>query len=114
MTENLREELNRLHASVCSAVSDPNRIYLLYKLAEKPQSVSDLMQSLGLTQPSVSRHLKVLRERNLVSTQREGQSIIYSLRDRRVIEALDLLRAMMTDSLEIQAALARAAHNNQE
>lgn len=113
MSQNLREELDRLHAQVCSALADPNRILILYLLADGPQNVTELMQSLDLSQPSVSRHLKVLRERNMVTSQRDGQSIVYSLRDRRVIEALDLLRAVMADSLESQAALARAVQTKQ-
>ena len=107
MSQYLREELNRLHAQVCSALADPNRILILYILSEKPQSVTELMQKMELSQPSVSRHLKMLREQNMVTSHREGQSIIYSLRDPRVIEALDLLRKMMADSLESQAALTR-------
>ena len=106
---NLREELDRLHAQVCSALADPNRILILYLLDETPLSVTELVQKLDLSQPSVSRHLKVLRERNMIHAQREGQSFIYSLSDKRVIDALDLLRGMMADSLESQAALARAA-----
>ena len=114
MTKGLRDELDMLHARVCSALADPNRILMLYLLAERPQCVNELMESLDLSQPSVSRHLKVLRERDMVTATRAGKSIIYSLRDRRVIEALDLLRMMMADALKSHAALARAAYEDRK
>jgi len=113
-SNNLREELDRLHAEVCGALSDASRILILYTLAEKPQSVSELMQSLELSQPSVSRHLKILRERNMVHSHREGQNVIYELSDRRVIEALDILREAMADSLQSQADLVRSATEQSE
>ncbi len=109
MSKLLKDEINNLHAQVCSGLADPNRILILYKLAEGPYNVSDLASTLEIPQPTVSRHLKVLRERNMVNSDREGQSVFYSLADDRVIQALDLLRAMLADSLESQVDLARAA-----
>jgi len=105
---NLRAEIDRLHAQVCSGLADPNRILILYTLAEKPYNVSDLAKAIDLPQSTVSRHLKVLRERNMVVAQRDGQSVYYSLADDRIIEALDLLRAILASSLENQAALVRS------
>jgi DNA-binding transcriptional ArsR family regulator len=59
--------------------------------------VSDLTEYCGFSQPSVSRHLKILRERGLVRSDRRGTTVEYSLADMRLIEALDLLRAIMRD-----------------
>ena len=109
MTE-LRDEINRLHAQVCSGLADPNRILILYKLAEHPTNVTSLAESLDIPQPTVSRHLKILKERGMVVSERDGQAVIYSLADRLIIKALDLLRAMLADSLETQIALARTAN----
>jgi len=110
MNENLRDEINRIHAQVCSGLADPNRILILYKLAEHPTNVTELAISLNIPQPTISRHLKVLKDRGMVESERDGQVVIYSLTDRRIIKALDLLRAMLADSLENQIALARTAN----
>ena len=91
-------------------IADPNRILILYKLAEHPTNVTSLAESLDIPQPTVSRHLKILKERGMVVSERDGQAVIYSLADRRIIKALDLLRAMLADSLETQIALARTAN----
>jgi len=106
MDNTLEHEVNLLHAQVCQALADPKRILLLYFLAEGPQRVTDLADALGLPQPTVSHHLKILRERGLVESERDGTAVHYSLADRRVIEALDLLRSMLADLLAQQADLA--------
>jgi DNA-binding transcriptional ArsR family regulator len=109
MDNSLREEVSRLHAQVCGGLADPNRILILYTLGDRSHNVSDLATALGLPQPTVSRHLKTLRERGMVNSERDGQSVVYSLADMRIIQALDLLRAFLADSLNNQAALARTA-----
>ena len=104
----LRAEVNLLHAHVCQALADPKRILILYALADEPHYVSDLAEFLDTPQPTVSRHLKVLRDQSLVSAERSGSSVRYSLTDHRVIDALDLLRGVLMGSLEQQAQLAQA------
>lgn len=111
MDVKLREEINQMHAQVCSGLADTNRIMILYALHQADSNVSDLAEALNSPQPTVSRHLKILRERGMVTARREGQSVIYSLADTRIIEALDLLRAVMTAGLETKAELVRAAES---
>lgn len=106
MQNTLRREVHQLHAGICQALSDPNRILILYELRESPRNVGELAETLSMSQPTVSRHLKVLRERGMVLAAREGTSVYYSLRDARVIEALNLLRAVLAAILEQRTALA--------
>jgi ArsR family transcriptional regulator len=108
MNEALEQEINRLHAGICAGLADPKRILLLYELAEAPHNVTDLAARLGLSQPTVSRHLKILRERGMVIATRVGPSVEYRLGDSRLIEALDLLRAALRDNLSRRAELADA------
>ena len=108
----LIEEVNQLHSQLCAGLADAKRILILYALAEKSLNVSELAEYLGLPQPTASRHLKMLRERSLVTAHREGTSVYYELTDTRVIDALDILRAVLADQLESQADLARSAGAN--
>jgi DNA-binding transcriptional ArsR family regulator len=108
VTETLVHEITQLHADICSALADPRRILILYALSEKPRNVSDLAQDIGISQPAASRHLNILRERGMVSSQRDGQSVIYQLRDERTIQALDLLRGVLGETLKSRAELAQA------
>ena len=99
------EELTKLHADICYALADPRRIQIIYALFEKVYTVNDLAAELDISQPSASRHLKILRERGLVETNRSGTSIEYRLTDHRLVEALDLLRSVLKDRLEYRIRL---------
>lgn len=101
----LSSEVNQMHAEICSGLADPNRILLLYALAEGPHNVSELADLVGITQPTASRHLKLLRDRGMVRASRQGAAIEYSLSDLRLIEALDLLRAVLRDRITYRASL---------
>jgi ArsR family transcriptional regulator len=107
MEPSLNREIRLLHAQICQALADPKRIALLYTLDRGQQCVTDLAEALDAPQPTVSYHLKVLRERGLAVAEQDGTTVYYSLADRRIIEALDLLRAMLTDILAQQASLMR-------
>lgn len=109
MDRTLIEEVNLLHAKMCQALADPTRILILYYLADSSHHVTELAEMLKVRQPTVSHHLKMLRDRGIVTATREGNSVRYSLRDHRIVEALDLLRAVMTDLLADQAKLVSAA-----
>jgi len=108
MRKDLRDEINRLHAHVCSGLADPIRILILYSLVDAKFNVTELARNLEIPQPTVSRHLKVLRDRDMVRADREGQSVYYSISDTRIIDALNLLRGVLAGSLESQGALAQS------
>lgn len=101
----LRQEISQLEANFCAALSDPTRLLILYALNEGPHNVTELTVMLGVNQPTVSRHLKILRERGLVRAARQGTMVTYELVDPRLIQALDLLRSIMHDRLRHHASL---------
>jgi DNA-binding transcriptional ArsR family regulator len=57
-----QQELVLFHAEICQALADSTRIALRYELAEGPKHVTQLVEALGQPQPTISRHLKTLRE----------------------------------------------------
>ena len=105
ISSTLVQEITQLHADFCSALADSTRLILLYALADGPRNVTELTQELGQPQPTISRHLKNLRDRGLVIATRQGMMVQYSLSDRRVIDALDILRSIMRDSIQKRASL---------
>jgi DNA-binding transcriptional ArsR family regulator len=105
ISSTLVQEITQLHADFCSALADSTRLILLYALADAPRNVTELTQDLGQPQPTISRHLKILRERGLVVATRQGMMVQYSLGDRRVIDALDILRSIMRDNIQQRASI---------
>jgi DNA-binding transcriptional ArsR family regulator len=106
----LEQEVQLLHNRVCYALADPKRILILYALVEGSCCVNELVEALDVPQSTVSRHLRVLRERGLVNAERKGTAVYYTLADRRITEALDLLRAILATQLAADVDLAQSLH----
>lgn len=98
------DELNLLHAHVCSALGDPTRLQILYTLNEEPQRVTAMADALDIPQSTISRHLAVLRQRSLVTSKRDGMAVTYTLADPRIIEALETMRLVLRDALDRQSS----------
>ncbi len=94
-----------LHANVCQALADPKRIQILYALAEQPSYVNSLAHDLNIPQPTVSRHLRVLRQQSLVTTQQKGTGVIYHLADQRIIQVLNTLHLVMVEAIAQKTAV---------
>lgn len=105
MDGELVNELTLLHEQVCNALGSPIRLMIFYALSDQPRYVTDLAEELNLPQPTVSRHLKVLRERGLIAARRDGPAVYYTLTDDRVMQALELMRDVLRDRLHRQALI---------
>jgi len=99
------KELRLLHSKICKSLGDPLRIQILYTLNEEPRNVSYLSERLTIPQPTISRHLAILRQSSMVIAEREGQTVTYHLSDKRIIGVLDAMRRILRDSLERQTNL---------
>jgi DNA-binding transcriptional ArsR family regulator len=64
-------------SDVFNAIAEPVRRDILAYLARDERAVSDVVEALGLNQPSVSKHLKVLRHVGLVDVRRDGRQAFY-------------------------------------
>ena len=60
-----------------NAIAEPRRRDILEFLAARERPVGDIVYMLGLAQPSVSKHLRVLRDVGLVDLRRDGRQILY-------------------------------------
>jgi DNA-binding transcriptional ArsR family regulator len=67
-------------------IAEPNRRAILSLLASNEQSVGDLERQLQMTQPSVSKHLRVLREAGFVEARVEAQRRVYAIRPQPLME----------------------------
>jgi ArsR family transcriptional regulator len=83
MSECCNIEFSRL-ATVFQAISDETRQRILLLLEEKERCVNDLVAEFDLSQPSISRHLAILKHAGLVNARREGQQVYYSINSDRV------------------------------
>ena len=65
--------------SALKALGEENRLRIVRMLLDKPFSVNEIAEHLGLTQYNVSKHLRILREAGLLETEKNGQQRLYGL-----------------------------------
>lgn len=61
------------------AFGDPTRLKIIMLLSDGELNVNEIVKKIGLSQPTVSRHLAILRQANVVIDRREAQQVFYSL-----------------------------------
>ena len=72
------------------AIADPTRRALLLRLAEEGErSVSDLLEPLPISQPAVSKHLRILREAGLARSRKQGRRRLYAVEPERLRQVFD-------------------------
>ncbi len=85
-------------ASTWSALADPHRRATIALLRERPRSVSELVEALGLSQPGTSKHLRVLREAGLVRVRVQAQRRVYEI-DPAPLAELDRLAGALSRAM---------------
>ena len=95
----------RLHAEFCKTLADANRLLIISELAKGELTVSDLTSRLGLNQSNVSKHLAVMRQHGMVKRRRDGSNSYYDLTDRRISEAIGLLKEIQAEQLQQRVSL---------
>ena len=75
-------------ARVMQGLASPSRLQLLVGLDGGARTVSSLVEETGMPQATVSNHLRLLRDLDLVSASRDGRMVYYALRDEHVRELL--------------------------
>ncbi|WP_312593908.1 metalloregulator ArsR/SmtB family transcription factor [Comamonas terrigena] len=95
VTATLDQDALRAHAdeavAMLKVLGNVDRLMLLCQLSQQERTVGELEQLTGISQPTLSQQLGVLRREGLVSTRREGKFICYQLADKR---ALQLMQAI--------------------
>lgn len=88
-SENIREEVQA--ANMLRALANPHRLKILKLLNEAPHNVMDLCERLNLRQSLASQHLARLRLDGIVTAERQGHHVVYSLQNARAREILAIL-----------------------
>jgi ArsR family transcriptional regulator len=89
--------LFRLHAELCQALANEHRLAILYALGAGEVCVSDLARALDVPVNTVSQHLRILKERALVRSRKDGQTVYYSLTNQLFSEACTLIRRALLE-----------------
>ncbi len=94
-----KAELLEEYALIARALSAPARLMLLEQIAQGERGVEALADKTGLTIANASQHLQALRRAGLVTSRRDGKSVIYQLNDVRTLALMDLIRVVAERNL---------------
>ena len=88
----MSDPLRRFKSEIFQALANPTRIAIVEVLRDGELSAGQLIEKLGIEQANASQHLAVLRAQHIVVNRKAGNQVFYSIRDRALIEVLDILR----------------------
>jgi DNA-binding transcriptional ArsR family regulator len=93
-----------LVAARLRALADETRLKILLALKPAPRPVGELVELLAIPQPSISKHLAVLKAAGLVEARREANQIFYRIRDQSVFDMCALVCDGVTRHIQAQHA----------
>ncbi|QSG09131.1 ArsR/SmtB family transcription factor [Halapricum desulfuricans] len=95
------ERFYEAHADFCSVCANANRLKILDLLKNGEQySVSDIERHTGISQSTVSQHLKLMRDRGIVTRERDGVNNYYAVADDRIVEGVETIREVVKEQVE--------------
>ncbi len=80
--------------------TNSKRIQILQLLREGELTVSEIAERTGLSQPTVSQHLKILRDKRIVTAKRQGNKCYYTVEDERIYQICDLIKGIISKRIE--------------
>ena len=103
--------LFRMHAELCRALANEHRQAILHAICNDERCVGDIAAEIGISVHNVSQHLRVLKERRLVASRKEGQTVYYRVTNQKFIQACALIRqALVEEYLEQSESLQAAEY----
>ena len=100
-------ELNNMHAEMCKVFTNPTRIEVLNLLRGGAMSVSELIEKTKLSQSNISQHLSIMKNKGIVQSRRDGKKIYYELTNKKIIQAFDIIREVLSDTLRKKSNLVK-------
>jgi ArsR family transcriptional regulator, virulence genes transcriptional regulator len=86
-----------MHSELCKALASEHRLAILYALKDGERCVGDVAAEIGISVHNVSQHLRILKQRQLVRSRKEGQTVYYSITNPKFIEACTLIRQALLE-----------------
>lgn len=93
-------ELFKRHAEMCSICSNEKRLMIMESIGDGEKSVGDIADHLGMSSQAVSQHLRLMRDRGIVVSIRQGRQIFYEIANDKFLRAFRLVREGLIEEQE--------------
>lgn len=107
MTEQATDALFERHAELCKVFANPKRLKILDLLKDGERSVGAIVEETGISQPTVSQHLRKMRDQGVVTKREAGVENRYSIADDRIVDGMETMREVLLDRLADESAVAQ-------
>jgi DNA-binding transcriptional ArsR family regulator len=97
LTPEQLQPLFRLHAEFCKVLANHYRLAILYSLQTGEMSVGDLARKIETSAHNVSQHLRVCQKQMLVTSRKQGQSVLYSITNPKFVQGCTLIREALIE-----------------
>ncbi len=88
----MREENINKASKALKAMGHPLRLKILCVIGEKELPVMDIVRQVGTTQSNVSQHIDILREKEIITSRREGSRILCKIRDHNILKLMAVMQ----------------------
>lgn len=105
----MSDALRRFKSEIFQGLAHPTRIAIVELLRDGELSAGKLIEKLGIEQANASQHLAVLRSKQIVVSRKVGNQVFYSIRDRALVEVLDILRRYFYSQLSSTVSMLKEA-----
>ncbi|HEY89023.1 MAG TPA: helix-turn-helix transcriptional regulator [Thermoflexia bacterium] len=105
-------EIIEKHANLCRLMGHTGRLTIMEFICDEEKSVGEIAKAIGASASTTSQHLRLLRDNNVVQSRREGQTIYYSLRYTKLIEACQLIREVILEDMLERGRAAESMNSN--
>jgi ArsR family transcriptional regulator len=105
----MEDALRQFKSEIFQGLAHPTRIAIVELLRDGERSAGQLIEKLGIEQANASQHLSVLRAKQIVVSRKAGNQVYYSIRDRALIEVLEILRRYFYSQLNSTVNLLKQA-----
>jgi DNA-binding transcriptional ArsR family regulator len=86
-----------LQAKLCQTLGQSVRLKIINLLKSGPQCVTSIAEKIDAPQPTVSRHLTVLRSAGILTRQRKGAEVFYEITSPKIVEVCEMMREILAE-----------------
>ncbi len=93
--------LAQQQAEICNLFGNPNRVLILWTISTEEQSVGDIATAIGASLQNTSQHLRLMRNKGVLTARREGNTIYYRLQRQALPAECPLLEPMLSSKEKV-------------
>ncbi len=102
-----KEELFEMQAELCGIMSNAKRLMIMDHInSNKESSVGDIADALNSSVSTVSQHLRLMRNKNLVITRKDGHTVFYRLKHPKLMKGCHTVREVLLDEMRNSGKMA--------